>query len=156
MSIRIYVASLAKYNSGRLVGRWIDLPADDLWEQVEDMLDGDEEWAIHDYEAPFSISEYENLDELNEAAELDEDHDLPRLAFLVEQGYNLDFALENYEDVVFYSGMTLEDVAEELVNDGRYGTVPEKLLSYIDFGMVALELDSEGYSENDDGVYYYQ
>ena len=64
MSIRIYVASLAKYNSGRLVGTWIDLPADDLWEQVEDMLDGDEEWAIHDYEAPFSISEYETLTRL--------------------------------------------------------------------------------------------
>ena len=66
---------------------------------------------------------------------------MPRLAFLVEQGYNLDFALGNYEDVVFYSGMTLEDVAEEHVNDGRYGTVPEMLLSYIDFGMVAYELD---------------
>ena len=75
------------------------------------MLDGDEECAIHDYEAPFSISEYENLDELNEVAELDEESDLPRLAYLVEQGYNLDFALEHYEDVIFYSGMNLEDVA---------------------------------------------
>lgn len=156
MSIRIYVASLAKYNSGRLVGTWIDLPADDLWEQIEDMLDGDEEWAIHDYEAPFSISENENLDELNEIAELDEDSDLPRLAFLVEQGYNLDFALEHYEDVVFYSGMTLVNVAEELVNYGRYGTVPEKILPYIDFGMVVLELDVDGYSERSDGVFYYQ
>ena len=156
MSIRIYVASLAKYNEGRLVGRWIDLPAYDLWEQVEDMLAGDEEWAIHDYEAPFSISEYENLDELNEVAELDEDSDLPRLAFLVEQGYNLDYALEHYEDVTFYSGMSLEDVTEELVNDGLFGTVPEKILPYFNFEMLAHELDSEGYSECDDGVYYYQ
>ena len=48
--------SAAKYNEGRLVGIWIDLPAYDLWEQVEEMLNGDEEWAIHDYEAPFSTS----------------------------------------------------------------------------------------------------
>ena len=156
MSIRIYVASLAKYNSGRLVGTWIDLPADDLWEQVEEMLDGDEEWAIHDYEAPFSISEYENLDELNEVAELDEESDLPRLAYLVNQGYNLDFALEHYEDVIFYSGMYLEDVAEELVNNGLFSTVPEKIMPYIDFRMVALELDVDGYSESSDGVYYYE
>ncbi len=43
MSIKVYVASLAKYNSGRLVGVWIDLPSDDLWEQVEEMLAGDED-----------------------------------------------------------------------------------------------------------------
>ena len=48
MCIRIYVANLAKYNEGRLVGRWIDLPAYDLWEQVEEMLAGAEEGAIHD------------------------------------------------------------------------------------------------------------
>ena len=155
MSIKIYVASLAKYNEGRLVGRWIDLPAYDLWEQVEEMLSGDEEWAIHDYEAPFSISEYENLDELNEAAELDEGYDLPRLAFLVEQGYNLDYALEHYEDVSFYSGMSLEEVAEELVNDGLFGTIPDIILMYFDFEKLASDLRIDGYYEFDDGVFHY-
>jgi antirestriction protein len=155
MSIRIYVASLAKYNEGRLVGRWIDLPADDLWEKVEEMLGEDEEWAIHDYEAPFSISEYENLDKLNEAAELDEDYDLPRLGFLVGQGYNLDYALEQYEDVTFYPSMNLEDVAVSLVEEGIFGTIPDNILIYFDYEKLARDLGYDGYDEQDSGVFHY-
>jgi len=155
MIIRIYVASLAKYNEGRLVGTWIDLPADDLWEQVEEMLDGDEEWAIHDYEAPFSISEYENLDELNEAAELDEDYDLPRLAYLVDQGYNLDYALEHYEDVTFYPDMNLEAVAVSLVEEGIFGTISQSVLIYFDFEKLGRDLGYDGYDEQDSGVFHY-
>ena len=54
---RIYVASLADYNSGRLRGRWIDAdqPAEAIREQIVEMLAESnepiaEEWAIHDYE----------------------------------------------------------------------------------------------------------
>ncbi|WP_277057567.1 antirestriction protein ArdA [Trichlorobacter lovleyi] len=155
MCIRIYVASLAKYNEGRLVGRWIDLPCDDLWKQVEEMLDDDEEWAIHDYEAPFSISEYEDLDQLNEVAELEEEYDLPRLAYLVDQGYDLDQALEKYEDVTFYRGMSLEDVAVSLVEDGIFGTIPDNILCYFDFEKLARDLDIDGYDEQDAGVFCY-
>ena len=54
---------------------------------------------------------------------------------------------------MFYSGMTLEDVAEDLVNDGLFGTIPEKILPYFIFELLAHELDTEGYSECDDGVY---
>lgn len=155
MSIKIYVASLAKYNEGRLVGAWINLPADDLWEQVEEMLAGDEEWAIHDYEAPFNISEYENLDELNEAAELDEDYDLPRLAYLVDQGYDLDYALEHYEDVTFYPNMNLEDVAVSLVEEGIFGTISQSVLIYFDFEKLGRDLGYDGYDEQDSGVFCY-
>lgn len=155
MCIRIYVASLAKYNEGRLVGSWIDLPADNLWEKVEEMLDGDEEWAIHDYEAPFSISECEDLDELNEAAELDEDYDLPRLAYLVEQGYNLDYALEHYKDVTFYPAMNLEDVAVSLVEEGIFGTISQSVLIYFDFEKLGRDLGYDGYDEQDNGVFCY-
>lgn len=155
MSIRIYVASLAKYNEGRLVGTWIDLPADDLWEQVEEMLDGDEEWAIHDYEAPFSISEHEDLGELNEATELDEDYDLPRLAYLIDEGYNLDYALEHYEDVTFYPNMNLEDVAVSLVEEGIFGTISQSVLIYFDFEKLGRDLGYDGYDEQDGGVFCY-
>ena len=56
-SPRIYVASLADYNEGRLYGAWIDAAQDpdDLGKAVEQMLAAApspcaEEWAIHDYE----------------------------------------------------------------------------------------------------------
>jgi len=51
---RIYVASLADYNAGRLHGRWIDAdrPAEAIREQIAQMLAESkapvaEEWAIH-------------------------------------------------------------------------------------------------------------
>ena len=47
-------------------------------------------------------------------------------------------------------------VAEELVNNGLFGPVPEKIMPYIDFRMVALELDVDGYSESSEGIYYYE
>lgn len=53
----IYVASLADYNAGRLIGRWIEAnqPPDRLQKAIDDMLTESEEeiaedWAIHDYE----------------------------------------------------------------------------------------------------------
>ena len=54
---RIYVASLADYNAGRLHGRWIraDQQAEALHQEIAAMLAESQEpvaedWAIHDYE----------------------------------------------------------------------------------------------------------
>lgn len=70
---RIYVADLAAYNAGRLVGEWIDLSefddVDDLTTKVEtDILrkakTGHEEWAIDDYEGfgGIRVGEYDSLE----------------------------------------------------------------------------------------------
>lgn len=82
---KIYVASLTDYNSGRLVGKWIDcegLDADDITTEVKEMLDAAtknhpedgirEEWAIHDYEcfAPFELGEWETFERVAELAEI--------------------------------------------------------------------------------------
>jgi len=67
---RIYVASLADYNSGRLHGRWIELGPDveiaDVEIEIQDMLATSpesgvvEEYAIHDYEGfgQWQVEEY--------------------------------------------------------------------------------------------------
>lgn len=65
---RVYVACLASYNEGHLYGQWMNVDAD-LHDNIQAMLENSsilnaEEWAIHDYELPFEISEYPNLDEL--------------------------------------------------------------------------------------------
>ncbi len=76
---RIYVASLADYNAGRLHGRWIDADQDidDIRAEVAAMLAESpepvaEEWAIHDYEnfAELRLSEFEDLEQVAEAARL--------------------------------------------------------------------------------------
>ncbi len=48
----MYIANLAKYNEGKLVGRWVTLPMErhELEQCIRDVLGDDEEYAIHDYE----------------------------------------------------------------------------------------------------------
>jgi Antirestriction protein (ArdA) len=51
--------------------------------------------------------------------------------------------------------MTLRDVAEELVEEGHYGEIPEKLQYFIDYDAIAQSLDNEGYAETKKGVFFY-
>lgn len=76
MKIKVFVSNLAKYNAGELNGQWTSLPVDDVNKDILDKLDlgGNskhgyhDEWFISDYEAPFKISEYADLYQLNELA----------------------------------------------------------------------------------------
>lgn len=162
MEIRVYLTNLAKYNEGRLVGKWIDLPLDteELKKEVQAVLGSDEEYFITDYEAPFSVHEYENLRELNDFAEkLDEltESDQKKILYLIENiGCEKDYALDHYEDVTFYSGMSLLEVAEELVDDGIFGDIPESIQGYIDYNKIAKDLEMDGYHETEDGTFHYQ
>ena len=121
---RIYVADLEAYNSGRLVGEWLDLAdydnADELMDAIQDVLkkSGGEEYAIHDVEyVPRSMySEYmgqRDFEELYKMMDLAKENDLP---------------LEVVQDVVSqYDEMSVRefvgkydsavDFAQELVDD---------------------------------------
>lgn len=176
---RIYIANLGKYNEGELVGKWVDLPIDEddlnkvfaeiglgYFDEDDDYhhglwVDGVcyEEWAIHDYESDVSelkIGEYENIKALSELVErLDslEDYELDEVRAIMEaQGESLEKALDMQEDgdVQFYKGMSLEDVAEEFVDEGLFST--ETLLQYIDFERLGRDLGMDGYTETDYGV----
>ena len=142
--IKIYVADLAKYNEGTLHGKWITLPNEHLWNEVQEMLGSNEEWAIHDYEAPFNISEYEDLDKLNTIAEkyqeLD-DQDIKKINYLIDNnGSTFDEAIEKYEDVDLYEDMSLEDMAYELVENGCFGEINPTIANYIDYEAIARDL----------------
>lgn len=74
--LKIYIANLGKYNEGELVGKWVELPCEDLDEVLKEIevVDGTayEEYAIHDYESDIeglNIGEYDNIFSLNEIAE---------------------------------------------------------------------------------------
>jgi antirestriction protein len=79
--LKIFVNTWGNYNTnGADGGRWLDLPMDqdELDETLEEiaaaMGDNDPEWAIHDYEwgddfDGGKISEYDNIEELNEYAQ---------------------------------------------------------------------------------------
>ncbi len=158
-TIKIYVADLAEYNNGNLVGKWITLPNDNLWSEVQEMLGSNEEWAIHDYEAPFSISEYADLDELNTIAEQYQELDvqeIKKINYLMDyQGETMAKALEHQEDVHIYEQTTYLELAYDQVDEGLFGEVPDHLVNYLDYEMIARDLECDYVQINND-LYYSQ
>src|SRR5699024_11657814 len=74
--------NLGKYNEGELWFKWNKLPykKEEFQETLEAIgIDGVnyEEYFISDYEAPFHIDEYENLEKLNDMADELENVDFP-------------------------------------------------------------------------------
>jgi len=71
IQFRVYVANIEKYNSGELIGGWLDLPATN--NQIKTFLKNkvclnrpcEDAYAIHDFESEFSFGEYENIYDLN-------------------------------------------------------------------------------------------
>lgn len=162
MQVRIYPTNLAKYNEGKLVGKWLELPLpdDELKRELQDILGNDEEAFISDYEAEFKIEEYDNPFEINDfVRQLDEleEYEQEKVFYLLDTiGLNREEALENHEDVIFYSGMTLQDVAYELIEDGVFGELTDTIKGYIDYAKLARDLSIDGYHETPKGVFWYQ
>ena len=69
-SIKIFLTNLGKYNEGELVGEWVTLPVDDFKPYLDKIgINGQyEEFFISDFDAPFTIEEHDNIEELNQLA----------------------------------------------------------------------------------------
>lgn len=118
MSFRIFVENLGAYNNGESTGRWFDLPVDmdEIFESIfsEDELDeygqpkGD--WAIHDYELPFRIDEYQSVEVLNEVVDyMYSSIDSSILKRIIVGDYDAD-------DLVYLSSVFgLEDIMNDFV-----------------------------------------
>lgn len=135
---RIYVADLAEYNNGNLIGKWICLngkTAEDVKEEIQEMLDsrGHEEYAIHDYEGFYkiSITEYMDIDRIIEIVEMIEEHGEAFAAWTsFEPDYNTD--PDKFQEEYCGEWDSEEDFTEETFYDIGY-EVPEHLKYYIDF-----------------------
>ncbi|MCA9401826.1 MAG: antirestriction protein ArdA [Candidatus Omnitrophica bacterium] len=158
--VKVYLTNLAKYNAGELFGKWVDLPLteEELDAELREVLGTDEEYFITDYEAPFDIHEYENLRDLNSFADelhIKSEYDVERIIYLLKNVSNdWQYALNNYEDVVFYKDMTLEDVARDLVEEGLFGDLSDNIKSYIDFERLGDHLSMDGYHETEKGTFW--
>ncbi|QDK03161.1 ArdA-like antirestriction protein [Mycobacterium phage SydNat] len=164
---RIYIADLAAYNNGDLVGKWIDL---DQFSDVEELeweikthvlLDGHKEWAIHDHEGfgGLRISEHEDLDVMLELSEAVEKHGDPFVAWIGDIVGDISYfgsvseAVDQFEDV-YIGQMTIEDYAYEYAEEvlGLTGTA----LEYFDTEKFARDLEASGDVSEAwyDGEYY--
>lgn len=157
-SPRIYVASLADYNAGRLHGRWIDAdqPVGTIHEQIAEMLARShepiaEEWAIHDYEnfGELHLSEFEDIERVAQVAQAMVEHG-PVFAGLASH-FGGTSGVEEAERYMQegYCGCfdSLGDYAQELVED-CYGDVlkglPDFIRYHIDWDGIARDMELGG------------
>ena len=157
MTIKIYLSNLARYTEGRENGRSLQLPmdSDKLQSIYNDIVGKNQEHIILDYDAPFNISEYENIFALNETLEnlsdcgLDDD----MLTALFKVNPDCDEVLEAIENGTFdiinvdevSSGWNVsldrEEVFGMVLNEEGYNNlfsqpIPEEMIDYIDFSQI--------------------
>ncbi|MBP7052158.1 MAG: antirestriction protein ArdA [Phycisphaerae bacterium] len=155
---RIYVASLADYNAGRLHGRWIDAdqPIEVIRDEIAAMLAESkepiaEEYAIHDCEffGSLSLSEYEDIECVAQVAFEITQHG-PVFASLVSYlgGVSeVEEARRYMEEGYRGEWDSLTDYAQELTED-CYGHVlkdlPDFIKYNIDYESIAHDMELNG------------
>lgn len=150
--IRVYIANLGKYNEGELVGAWFTPPID--YEEVKERIGLNseyEEFAIHDFEAPFSIPTYSSIDEINHLASLLEEVSSEPFAGSIGDmiGYwfsDLEELVDHKDEIIVYHDCdSILDVAYMVVEEGgMLSGVDESLTRYFNYEAFARDLEIVG------------
>lgn len=164
--ISIWLGSLAAYNAGYYVGRWISLPADeDALRAAYNIVteDGRHDFFIADHEGVYKqVDEYSDPFKLNEIAEQLEDlseTEQEIINWLLESGICTDFddALEHYADVTVGDRDTIMGDYMELKFSDSLETLKifERVYPYIDWDYVWNEIEHSAATHyNGDGEYF--
>ena len=167
VNFSVFVENGIDYRNGGMVGDWFNLPMteEELTEAfakigVKYSEDGcilNRDYVITDFEndVNYEVGDYEPIGLLNDlASRLEGVQYMEWLtAYMDETGESLDEAIEHYEDnSVWYDGMTLEEVAEEFVDETE--NLSEFARRYFDYEAFARDLSIDGYVEYDGGVLY--
>ena len=111
-----------------------------------------EEWAIHDYEAPFPIGEYSSLDEIAECVAFIEEHDKPGIAALQFSDSLAD--AKTLMDGFYGSYDSIRDYAEEYAESCL--DVPDHIWPYFNVDALARDLEIElSVHRDNDRVYVF-
>lgn len=159
---RVFITNLGKYNEGELIGKWLNLPCEDIESELASIGVSDEpdengvyyeEYFITDYENDYGykVGEYDSLDELNEIAEelenLDE-WDKEIVSAFIENGSDIQEALDGLRDgnyMVFSNCYDMTDVAEQYAEEiGLLNSIPDNLKFYFDFEAYGRDMSFEG------------
>lgn len=148
-NISICVRSLSTYAEAD----WIT-PAEALdFMKMQKSKDGSEEFIIVDYDAPFSIGEYDSVSELAEIAEKLENLDDSEIEVLeiIMENYTSNFekALEKVEDgdyMIYSDCWSMAEVAERYLDEtGMLNELPDFAVRYFDFQSYGRDMEIEGY-----------
>lgn len=152
---KIYVVNLAKHNNDGLrhtTGEWIELPmdADDLQDKLAKILGDDEELAIHGSESIFTINEGDNIERLNEIAEIisDSKEEENVIEAILGNWTNIDDGLNCLESQsyrVYHNCKDMEDVAMIFAEEtGMLDGISETLTRYFDYAAYGSDMESAG------------
>jgi len=155
---RIYVASLADYNAGRLHGCWIDAdqPPERIYEEIQKMLSESkesaaEEWAIHDYVffGDLELSEYECIDHVADVAYQISQHGLVFASLVAYFGgaSSVEEAFRCMEERYCGEYDSLTDYAEQFIEDCYSDSIknlPEFIRYHIDYEGIARDMELNG------------
>ncbi len=160
--MKIFVVNLGKYNEGKETGRWFTVPVD--FDVVKKELGlNDNDYAIHDYELPFDISEYTSIEEVNRLAGFVEEivnagiaeNDIRELCKALDN--DIEALAERAEDIVLYAGAeNMSDVAYEIIQEGGgLKELPEEKLGfYFDYEWYGRDMEIEGlFVTTENGTY---
>lgn len=164
----ICIQDLSAYNQGFLVYEWVNLPISQyelqtvinrVLEQGAKLCKDDlhEEIMLGDYESDYlDINEYSNpflLNTMAEELENLETYELKKYSYLIKQvGYNHDQALNNLDDCDIYENMNMIELAEQFIDEGLFGAIPDNIINYIDYERVARDLSMD-YTEYNGDIY---
>lgn len=155
---KIYLTNLGKYNEGILMGEWVTLPfTGEELETAKKTIGINkyyEEYFISDYETDIeglNITEYEDLESLNEniAAyeDLDESEKEAVQAYLI-YGEDLKSAIQQTEEGNYYiydGCYDMEDVAYQVIEEnGLLNDVDDTIADYFDYEAYGRDLDING------------
>ena len=121
----------------------------ELFNEKIGLNDEYEEYAIHDYELPFTVDEYTSISELNRLWEMVSE--LPEelqseLSALLTHFSSIEELSEHQEDIIIHSDCDdMSDVARYYIEEtGALGEVPASLQNYIDYESYGRDLDLSG------------
>lgn len=149
-TMKAFIANLAKYNDGELVGKWVEpagLDADD-WKEILQSIGVDEahEYFIPDYEyAPDFLGEYESLEHLTEVADAVDEYGIDVFNAVYSNIGDFEQTRDVLEDrdFVIYDASDDEELGQCLADEGILGEIPEQLVNYIDYEAIGRDFAIE-------------
>lgn len=154
------------YNNGILLCKWFDSETDieDIYDYVRKVknLNGlnsnDLELFNADWENDFLkiVNESSNIEEVfNTYNNLDlNEQEIGTLSFLTEyQGYSVKEALNHLEDVEIYEVSNFFKLAEQFVEEGLFGVIPDNIVNYLDYEAIGRDLSYDNYVEYGGKIY---
>lgn len=158
--MRAFITDLAAYNSGSLVGAWVDPDTEDVDEAIERVLEhgaiqtcetNHEEWFVTDYDdLPNTIAEwlgeYPDSETLTRVASFDDD-DLNKLCAYLDYNGSIDLDTFDPDNVIGPWG-SMEDVTYEHVAEFILPEIREDMRNtvenYFDYKAFSRDLEIEG------------